>query len=135
MLPAGNFVGKIFRKLFIAHRTLSHSFLGVFLVHKLLWWLLPKLLNPDSINIELIYYAIIIGFVSHLALDFFTEEGLPLLFPIKLKFGFPPFKHWRIETGKWFEKFVVFPGIIVYIIWFVGVNQERLIRILKLVVK
>lgn len=135
LLPTGDSLGRVFRKLFLSHRTLSHSFLGVFLVYKLLWWLLPKISNPNYLNITIIFYSVMIGFVSHLVLDFFTEEGLPLLFPIKFKFGFPPFKHWRIKTGKWFEKLVVFPGIIVYIIWFVGVNQERLIQILKLVVK
>lgn len=135
LLPAGDSLGRIFRKLFLAHRTLSHSFLGVFLVYKLLWWLLPKILNPNHLNITVILYATMIGFVSHLILDFFTEEGLPLFFPIKTKLGFPPISSWRITTGKWFEKLVVFPGIIVYSIWFAISNQEILARILKLVIR
>lgn len=133
LFPAGNSLGRVFRKLFLSHRTLSHSLLGIFLVHKLLWWLLPRILNPNYLNIDLIYYSVMIGFVSHLVLDLFTEEGLPLLFPIKWKFGIPPIRPWRIKTGKWFEKFVVFPGIIIYSIWFAISNQEELVRILKLV--
>lgn len=135
LLPAGNLLGRVFRKLFLSHRTLSHSFLGIFLVHKLLWWLLPKILNPDYLNIDLIYYSVMIGFISHLFLDLFTEEGLPLLFPIKWKFGIPPIHHWRIKTGKAFEKYIVFPGIIAYSLWFAFSNQGKLIGILKLAVK
>lgn len=135
LLPAGNSLGKVFRKLFLSHRTLSHSLLGIFLVHKLLWWLLPKILNPNYLTIDLIYYSVMIGFVSHLFLDLFTEESLPLLFPIKWKFGIPPIRPWRIKTGKAFEKFIVFPGIIVYSVWFVLNNQGRLIDILKLAIK
>lgn len=131
LLPAGNSLGRIFRKLFLAHRTLSHSLLGIFLVHKLLWWFLPKILNPNYLNIDLIYYSAMIGFVSHLVLDLFTEEGLPLLFPVKFKFGFPPISSWRIKTGKWFEKLVVFPGIIIYSIWFAISNQAKFISIFK----
>jgi len=133
LLPAGNSIGKVFRKWFLAHRTLSHSLLGIFLVHKFLWWILPKILNPNYLNITLICYSIMIGFVSHLILDFFTEEGLPLFFPIKIRVGFPPVSSWRIETGKWFEKLVVFPGIIAYSIWFVFNHQGELINIFKLV--
>lgn len=135
LLPAGNLLGRVFRKLLLSHRTLSHSFLGIFLVHKLLWWLLPKILNPDYLNIDLIYYSVMIGFISHLFLDLFTEEGLPLLFPIKWKFGIPPVRPWRIKTGKAFEKFIIFPGIIVYSVWFVLNNQGRLVDILKLAIK
>lgn len=133
LLPAGNLLGKIFRKLFLAHRTLSHSLLGIFLVHQFLWWLLPKILNQNNLNITLIYYSLMIGFVSHLFLDFFTEEGLPLFFPIKARIGFPPISSWRIKTGKWFEKLVVFPGIIGYCVWLTINNQEKFVSIFKLI--
>ena len=32
LLPAGDHLAKIFRRLFLKHRTLTHSFLGVFLI-------------------------------------------------------------------------------------------------------
>ena len=135
LLPGGNLIGKYLRKIFLSHRTISHSLLGVFLINKILLWLVPKILNPGFIIIELVHASIMIGFISHLLLDSFTEEGLPLFFPLKWKFGFPPIKQWRIETGKWFEKFVVFPAIIVYSLFFIGNNQEKLTAILKLIVK
>lgn len=134
LLPAGNSIGRIFRKLFLSHRTLSHSILGIFLVHMLLQWVLPKVLNANSMNIELIYYSIIIGFVSHLFLDMWTEEGIPLFFPIRWKIGIPPISSWRIKTGKWFEKFVIFPGIIAYSFWFIFSNKEKIMEMLKLTV-
>lgn len=133
LLPAGNSLGRVFRKLFLSHRTISHSLLGIFLVYKLLWWVIPKIFNPNNLNSTIIIYSIMIGFISHLVLDLFTEEGLPLFFPIKWKIGFPPISSWRITTGKWFEKLVVFPGIIAYSFWFAFHNQEKLLGIIKLI--
>lgn len=124
LLPAGNFIGSLLRRLFLSHRTISHSFLGIFLVHRLLLFLLPKIFNPQFIDLKIIYFSVIIGFISHVLLDFFTEEGIPLFFPIKYKIGFPPIKSWRIKTGKWFEKYVIFPGIILYLIIF-GLNRLK----------
>ncbi len=135
LLPAGQFLGGVLKNVFLAHRTISHSLIGVFAVYKFLGWVLPKLLNPGWINIQIVLASIMIGFLSHLLIDSLTEEGLPLFFPLKLKVGFPPVRPWRIKTGKWFEKFVVFPAIIVYIVWFVGKNQTRIADILKLAIK
>lgn len=133
LLPAGNSLGRFFRKLLLSHRTLSHSFLGIYLAHLLLRWILPKLLNPVYINIDVVYWSVMIGFISHLVLDLFTEEGLPLFFPIKWKIGIPPIRGWRIKTGKAFEKFIVFPGIIVYTVWFLLNHQRSVIGILRLI--
>lgn len=135
LLPGGDFLGRLLKKLFLHHRTISHSLLGIYLVSKILSWVLPKLLNQNFINIKIVFYAIMIGYLSHLLLDFFTEGGIPLFFPLKFKVGFPPISSWRIKTGKWFEKFVIFPGIVVYIIWFVGNNQSKIMEILRLVVE
>lgn len=135
LLPGGNFIGRVLKNLFLSHRTISHSLLGVFLFYKILGWILPKLLNPGFLNINLVFDALLIGYLSHLLLDSFTEEGLPLFFPLKWKIGFPPIKSWRIKTGKWVEKFVIFPGIIAYIVWFVAKNQEIIGLILKPIVK
>jgi len=100
-------------------------------VNKLLWFVLPEIFNPGFVNNEIVYHSIMIGFVSHLFADAFTEEGIPLFFPIKWKVGLPPIKHRRIETGKWVEKFIVFPGIIVFLILFSIRHQETLVKTLK----
>ncbi len=124
MLPAGNLIGRLLRRLFLSHRTLSHSFLGFYLIHRLSSLILPQLLNPQFINIDLIYYSLLIGFISHLFLDFLTEEGIPLFFPLKLKIGFPPIRPWRIKTGGWFEKYVIFLSVAVIFLYLVA-NRYR----------
>ena len=117
LLPAGNFIGKIFRNLFLSHRTLSHSILGFYLVYQISHWLVCRLFNSSFVDPQTIFYSLIIGYISHLIMDSLTEEGIPLLFPIRWKFGFPPVKRLRVKTGHWFENLIVFPGISLYIIW------------------
>ena len=133
LLPGGNMIGKMCKGIFIAHRTISHSLIGTFLLYKLLWLVLSVLLNENSIGIQTVVNSVMIGFLSHLLLDSFTEAGLPLFFPFTFKVGFPPLRSWRIKTGKGFEKFVVFPSIIVYLVWFASNHQAKIIEILKLV--
>jgi inner membrane protein len=130
LLPAGNLMGKIFRRLFLSHRTISHSLVGFFLFYKVFEFVLPKLLNPEYVNIQLVFVSIMIGLASHLVGDAVTREGIPLFFPIKWKFGFPPISALRFVTGSWFENLVVLPGIAVYIAWFVNENQQTLLKIL-----
>jgi membrane-bound metal-dependent hydrolase YbcI (DUF457 family) len=74
-----------------------------------------------------------IGFISHLLADSITEEGVPLLFPISFKFGFPPIKSWRIVTGKWFENLVIFPSLAAYLFIFVFYHRTELTNIIKLI--
>jgi inner membrane protein len=132
-LPAGNFMGRIFKGVFYKHRTLSHSILGTFLIFKFLQFVLEKLLNPGFINPQIILTALMIGYISHLVADAFTREGLPLLFPLKLTFGIPPIKKLRIRTGKFFENFIVFPLTWIFTITVIYLNQDRLIEILNII--
>ncbi len=131
LLPQGKFLGRFLRKIFYKHRTITHSFLGLFLVFNFLNLLIPKLFNPSFVNPETIIVSIMIGFISHLVADSLTEEGIPLLFPLKINFGFPPIRPLRIKTGHWFENFVVFPVVWVYLFWFVYSNQNSFLQILK----
>ncbi len=132
-LPASNSLGSVFRRIFYKHRTLTHSLVGVYLTFRGLEWLLPKFLNPAYVNPQIILWAFIIGFLSHLFSDSFTEEGVPFLFPINLNFGIPPIRSWRIKTGHWFENFLIFPGVWVYLVWFIHEKREVFVKILKLV--
>lgn len=133
LLPAGEKVGRVLRRVFYRHRTITHSAVGVFLIYKFFEWLLPKFLNGGFIDSGIILAALMVGYLSHLLADSFTEEGLPLLFPIDLSFGIPPIRRVRIKTGKWFENFIVYPGIWVYLVWFIHTNRDKLSGILKLV--
>jgi inner membrane protein len=118
LMPEDRVFSRFLNKLFGSHRTLSHSILGLVIIYKISEWLIFKLINPSFINPGLVSGALMIGYLSHLFLDLLTEEGLPLLFPIKWKFGIPPIKALRIKSGKWGEKYIIFPLILVYIIWF-----------------
>lgn len=135
LLPAGETMGKIFRRVFYEHRTFSHSILGTFLIFKGLQIVLIKLLNPSFLNTHIILTCLMIGYLSHLVADAFTKEGLPLLFPMKLSFGFPPLKAFRIKTGKFVENFLIFPSIWIYIIALIYYNQDKLIKIINLIQK
>lgn len=130
MLPFGNSIGKVLSKVFLSHRTFSHSLLGLFVTYKLTYWLSPMILNGLYINSSLVALALMIGFISHLLADCLTEEGLPLLFPLKYKFGFPPIKSWRIQTGHWFEKYIFAPGVVVYILIFAINNWSTIYHLL-----
>ncbi|EFK96263.1 membrane protein containing DUF457, transmembrane [sediment metagenome] len=133
LLPAGNFLGKIFRRIFYKHRTITHSLLGAFLVYMFLQWLLPQIFNPAFVDSNLVLWSIMIGYASHLLADSFTKEGLPLFFPIDLNIGIPPIEFLRITTGKWVETFIVLPLVCVYLVAVVIIFQPEIAGILRLV--
>jgi inner membrane protein len=133
MLPGGNFTGILLRKLMLSHRTISHSILGVFIAYKLLWIFLPIILNPAHIYLNFVILSILIGIISHILADSLTKDGVPLFFPFIFKIGFPPFSFLRITTGKFMEKFVVFPSSLVYIFWLTLTHKSIFVSILKLI--
>jgi len=135
MLPAGEKTGRVLRNVFYKHRSFTHSVIGVYLIYRLFSWILPKFLNPAFINPNIILAALMIGYISHLLADALTEEGIPLLWPIKISFGFPPIRSWRIKTGRWFENFVIYPAIWIYLVWFIDLKKDTLILLLKSVGK
>lgn len=132
LLPAGDFLGKVFRRIFWKHRTLSHSLLGGWLIYLFLSWLLPMFLSPQLVDVKVVLWSTMIGFVSHLLSDAMTKEGLPLLFPFKGTFGIPPWAKLRMTTGTWVENLVVFPGTVGYILWFAFSHQTEIKALLQL---
>jgi inner membrane protein len=113
-LPIGGVVGKVIAKMLGGHRFLTHSLAGLvlvgFLFKMLLIFLQPLMSN---VQIDYVWWALIIGMLSHLVMDTFTKEGVPWLLPIPVKFGFPPVRRLRITTGKWTENFVTLPVLVV----------------------
>ncbi|MBI2009706.1 MAG: metal-dependent hydrolase [Candidatus Chisholmbacteria bacterium] len=130
LVPGGDRIDKVLSRLFYKHRTLTHSLLGLFLIFKSLEWLLPRLLNEAFVNVDLVFWSIIIGYASHLVADAFTKEGLPLLFPLKIKIGLPPIKAFRLTTDSWVERLVVLPGVAIYLFWFINQNKATLLALL-----
>ena len=115
-LPVGKYIGKVFDKMLGGHRFLTHSVLGLVIFGYLSYWLL-LFLQPimQTVNISYVWWAFMIGMVSHLIMDSFTKEGVPWLLPIPYKFGLPPIKKWRIATGKRVETLIVFPLLIIFV--------------------
>jgi inner membrane protein len=135
-LPIGSFFGKIFGKMSGGHRFLTHSILGVvgvgYLAHLFLLFVHPIV---QSIDIGLVWRAFMIGVVSHISMDMFTKEGVPLFLPIPIKLGLPPIRKLRITTGKILETWVFFPALILLNLVFYTVFSAETIAILRGIVQ
>jgi len=135
-LPEGHFVGKFFGKLLGGHRFISHSLAGLalfaYLSNLLLHFLHPVMPHVD---IRLVWWAFIIGYVSHLVMDSLTKEGVPWLLPIPFKFGLPPLRKFRVTTGKAVEVFVVLPTLVVFDAWIFATQYTQYVSILRHVVR
>lgn len=131
MLPQGAKVGKILKHVFYKHRTFTHSLIGVYTIYRFLEWLFPRILNSEMVDPAIILWSTMIGIVSHLVSDALTEEGIPIFFPIRFTFGLPPVKSIRIKTGGWFESFVVYPAVWVYLVWLVYTYEQTFIVLMR----
>lgn len=135
-LPVGKYFGRIFDLVSGGHRFLTHSLLGVaiagFLAKSLLIFLSP--IMPHT-NVDLVWWAFLIGIISHLFMDSFTKEGVPWLLPIPVKFGFPPVKKLRITTGKSIETLIVFPGLLIFNLLFYWANYNQILTLLHKYIK
>lgn len=125
-LPVGRFFGKIFGKLLGGHRFISHSLIGIALFGLAASAFLSAI-NPliPHIDIGFVWWAFMIGVVSHLVMDSFTKEGVPWLLPIPIKFGFPPLKKLRITTGKSVELLVILPTLLAVNIWLYSAHYAK----------
>jgi len=126
-LPIGGFFGKILGKMMGGHRFITHSIIGVVLFGLGVQWLLV-ILHPIIPNVDtsLVWWAFMIGMVSHLVMDSFTKEGVPWLLPLPIKIGIPPIRAWRVTTGKIGEG-IIFCLLLVFGIWFCTYNYATII--------
>lgn len=117
-LPAGYWAGKIFNFFLIGgHRSISHSLVGVFLFRFLFDLLLNPLVGPYHLNHSVVLGAFSLAYLSHLITDSLTYEGVPWLYPLPIKFGFPPLSGLRMKTGGLIENFIVEPILGVTLIY------------------
>lgn len=130
-LPIGKYFGRLFDHLLGGHRFLTHSLLGMaifgFLAKLLLNFLEPIMHN---VNIGYVWWAFMIGMVSHLVMDSFTKEGVPWLLPIPVKFGFPPLKKLRVRTGHIAENFMVLPLLLLIDLWMYLHDYHKVLSII-----
>jgi inner membrane protein len=130
-LPVGKYFGKIIDKMLGGHRFLTHSLLGLVLFGYLFRFLLI-FLHPimNSVDINIVWWAFMVGMVSHLIIDTFNKEGVPWLLPIPIKFGFLPLKSWRITTDGRVENWIVFPGLLIFNCYFYFLNYHHILYLL-----
>lgn len=128
-LPIGGMVGKLIGKMLGGHRFITHSLIGLVILG-FGFKLVLEILHPimPAADIHVIWWAFIIGVLSHLVLDTFTKEGVPWLLPIPLKIGLPPIKALRITTGKFMER-GIFVGLFAFDIWLCSSHYPKLVEI------
>jgi inner membrane protein len=105
------------------HRTIFHSLLGLAIgsllaigLEQLVFYLLSQqgLTLPAHIvsGSHLVFYGILFGCIMHIAADGLTQGGVPLLWPKRKRYGFPPAANWRFRTGTWPEFVIVWAFMI-----------------------
>lgn len=108
----GSILAMIVKPLIGGHRLISHSIIGMAIAGFLLKQFLFAISHVLVVDMNIIWWSIMIGYVSHLIADSLTTEGVPWLLPIRIRFGFPPVKFLRIKTGGLLEHFFVFPVLL-----------------------
>lgn len=135
-LPVAGFFGRFLTKMLGGHRFLTHSLLGViflgYLVYLMLGFFHPVM---PKVDIDIVWWAFMIGILSHLVLDTFNKEGVHWLLPIPIKIGLPPIRAWRVTTDSWAENWFVFPGLIVFNIVFFFLNYNQIVIILHKIIE
>lgn len=130
-LPAGSIIGRIISPLLGGHRLISHSIVGIFLFGFLAKFLLNVISTVILVNMNIVWTAFMIGFISHLIMDTFTKEGVPWLFPIPFRFGLPPLKMLRVKTGGIVETAIIFPALLLLNIYVYYSNYETYLLFIK----
>jgi inner membrane protein len=127
----GSILAKIISPLLGGHRFISHSIIGLALFGFVLHHVLGLLSNVLLVDMTVVWWSFMIGFVSHLVMDSFSRDGVPWLFPIPIKFGFPPFSFLRMKTGGLVEKSFVFPGLLMINIYIYYNYYHKFLDFLK----
>lgn len=131
----GAIIGKLIQPVFGGHRYISHSLVGVFLFGYAAKVILGILNSILLVDMTLVWWSFMIGFVSHLVMDTITHEGVPWLFPIPIKFGIPPFRFLRMKTGGVVEKSFVFPMLLIANIYFIYAYYSNFLIFFRNIVK
>lgn len=134
-LPAGSIIGRMITPILGSHRMISHSFLGIGIAGFLSRWGLNALGGILLVDMNIVWVGFMVGFISHIIIDLLTKEGVPLLFPLPLKFGFPPFRFLRLKTGGMMEKSIIFPSLMLLNGYLIYMNYHKYLEFLKLYIK
>jgi len=121
----GHKLGRISKEIqhLAGHRTLFHSILGLVLGSLLavgleqvvIYFLSVRGFTPPAQFVgasHLVFFGVLFGCVMHIAADALTLGGVPLLWPSRKRYGFPPASRWRFRTGTWPEFVIVWSFMI-----------------------
>jgi membrane-bound metal-dependent hydrolase YbcI (DUF457 family) len=133
-IPAGSILGRIVKPLWGGHRMISHSLLGLWLFGFIAKWLFARIGTVLLVDMNIVWGAFMLGFAAHLIADTLTKEGVPWLFPLPVRIGFPPFKFMRITTGAFAEKAIVFPGLMFLNGYLIYKNYGKFLEFVKTLV-
>lgn len=127
----GGIAAKLITPLLGGHRYISHSLIGLFIFG----FAAKEILSLSSsfliVDQTVVWWSFIIGYISHLMMDLFTEEGIPIFFPIPIRFGIPPLHFLRIKTGGLIEKSFVFPILLIANAYIFYTYHQKFIDFLK----
>lgn len=113
-LLGGRAIGNIFQWFSGGHRHMTHSLFGIAAIGYGTYWLATQLIAPAYQEAaRIIWYAYLIGYISHPIADTLTDRGVPWLWPLKINFKFPPGpEELRVTTGSFVENILVRFGVI-----------------------
>lgn len=128
-LGGAGFLLQLLKPFTMGHRNLTHSILGIVLIGLLMSWL--KNYVPDYLRPDLLWLTFMVAYISHVAADFITTMGVPLLWPYQEMFGFPPdsLKRLRVNTGGFEEYLIVVPIVGFLLVSFLLANRDELINL------
>ncbi len=130
-IRAGSLLGKIIQPLLGGHRYISHSLIGIIIFGIALDIILDSLRTILLVDMTVVWWSFMIGFLSHLLMDMFTRQGVPWLFPIPIRFGFPPFSFMRMKTSGLVEKSFVFPMLLLTNVYLIYSNYHKFVDFFK----
>jgi inner membrane protein len=132
LVPIGHrAVSEVFERLFGRHRSISHSLIGITIFSFLSAFLIGAIPKENGLDANALYAAYMISLIAHVAADAITKDGVPLLWPLKFKFGFPPFAFLRFKTGGWYETYVIRSLVIVSILFLTFIYWDRVLQLHK----
>jgi membrane-bound metal-dependent hydrolase YbcI (DUF457 family) len=134
-IRGGSIFGKIIKPLVGRHRMISHSILGMFIISFLLGFFLKAINSFILVDMDVVWWSVMLGYLSHMIMDTITTEGVPWFFPIPFRLGIPPFKFMRVKTGGLAEKFLVFPGLIILNGYLIYANYPNFQILIKNIIK
>lgn len=126
----GRAIGNVFQAFSGGHRHFTHSLIGITVIGWLLQWLIFRYLNPDFFGKAMtLWYAFMVGYISHPVADTLTDVGVPWFWPFRWHLRIPPGpEEVRVTTGSFVENIIIRGAILLSILFIVSTHGETITR-------